>query len=373
MTEQISERLWWPPLNHGVRSVLTYGLLLATLLAMFAPRYVEHIRAASAPTRFKGDARQDVWLLLRFYDERLFQDDYSADYYQARMPKGCQWLYRVTSTVVDPRIVGKILPYVLLVLTLALVGRASWSLAGPFAAWATAALVLSSNYYLAFTSGGFPRSFGFVLGAAANLSLIADRPYWLAAITAVSAAFYPPTAVLCGATLFVFIMLPPHLGGTTQRWSVRRRVVVLSAGGMLTVAMVTPNVLGLAAYGRTISASRPQDVAQYPEILGRHSPKSRQRLVSWTGIVTEPFHYATRSLANKRNRSNRSTSREPQRTISEASCAASFCFCWYRSATGACGWSGSRRDGCSSWPLVARSPTRSQRFGIHICTTRRGS
>ncbi|MDB5297917.1 MAG: putative rane protein, partial [Phycisphaerales bacterium] len=111
-------------------------LVLLGLVAFFAPVYARHVRLSADPGVFNDDARQQVWPLLRYYDDRLFPTDAIADYYLACLPAGYRWLYAGLAQAADPRAVSKWLPYVLLAVTVWCAARAARRLRGPAAGWA---------------------------------------------------------------------------------------------------------------------------------------------------------------------------------------------------------------------------------------------
>jgi hypothetical protein len=84
-------------------------IVIATAL-MFYPGLAAHIQSSAQPNHFNGDVRQWIWPLMRFHDSSLFPDDYIGDYFQALMPLGYKSFFQLTSTVIDPRVMSKVLP-----------------------------------------------------------------------------------------------------------------------------------------------------------------------------------------------------------------------------------------------------------------------
>lgn len=287
-------------MNHPARNFGYLLVMMTVLVIMYYPGYAQHIGTAAQATYFSDDARQFVWPFLQYYDDYPGTDDYISDYILSLTPKGYEWLYRGSAGLVDPRVTSKILPYILFAITLVFAAATAWRLAGPVGAWAALALCLSNASYMANSVGGLPRSFGYAFIAAALYALVRSRPAMLAVITVLAAAFYPPVAVLCGITLALFLLLPGRLGGIAQPWSAGRRVAVLAVAGICTVGAVLPTLVDLSAYGERIDANDTQQLAEFPEKLGRH-PLVPSREVSWRSVLSAPVRYAEESLTAKRN------------------------------------------------------------------------
>jgi hypothetical protein len=269
---------------------------------MFFPNIWGHIQNAANPYVFNDDVQQQIWPFLRYYDSELFQHDYIADYYLNLMPAGYYLLFRTSSFFLDPRVLSKALPYILLMVMLGAVGVSAWHLSGPASAWAAMALCLSSSIYLEQMCGGLPRAFGFPLIAVAIAGLILSRPYCLAVVSCLGAAFYYPVGVLVGLTLTLFLALPRRFGGLEQRWSWQRRIVFLAITGFVTILIASVSLVSLRSYGSNLDANDPAIVALYPEKgeHGRH-PKTPRRDTSWRGLITGPKLWAIKGITARDN------------------------------------------------------------------------
>jgi len=250
-------------------------LLLASLVAFYAPVIVANMGRAADPLRFNDDARQQIWPFLRYYDAHLFHNDLIADYYLACTPAGYKLLYASAAKWVDPRSLSKVLPYLLLALTVAACARAAGRLEGKWAAWGTAALCLGAPVFLERMGGGLPRAFAFPLYALAALALVGGRPLLLAAVVVISAAFYPTVAVTSGLALAaMLLLLPSRQRGGAARWGLGRRLGVTAATAVLAALLVWPTQQASSAYGAVI---RPSDAAEFPEVGpgGRYADEDR--------------------------------------------------------------------------------------------------
>lgn len=254
---------WWPSL-----------LVAAALVVFFGPAYALHGRHSADPAWFNDDARQQIWPLLRYHDDRLFQNDVAADYYLSCFPVGFRTLYAVLAPVWDARAVSKVLPYLLLAVTAWAAGQAARRLRGPAAGWAAVGLCLGAEIYLARLAGGLPRSFAFPLLAVALLALARGKPILLAVVTVLGAAFYPAASVVTGLALAGWLLLPAKWLGKAEEWGWGRRLTVLGVAAALTVLVALPALLASSDYGPTLS---PAQAGDYPELsaAGRYSGEDR--------------------------------------------------------------------------------------------------
>jgi hypothetical protein len=245
------------------------------LSAAFYRPLAAHVRLAMDPSWVNDDARQLVAPFLHYYDPSLFRGDYIQDYYRAATPEGYRALYRLTSAWWDPRAVSKVLPYPLLLALLVVIGVAGHRLGGPVAAWFAMAWVLTAGIFLDRLTGGLPRSFAYPIAAGAAAACVVGRAYWLAAAVLLAAAFYPVIAAIAGPALAVLLLLVPAKDrGDAAGWSLRKRLLVLTATAAAAALLVLPSVLRLQPYGPAIPWTHAK---QWPELgsQGRYRPNDR--------------------------------------------------------------------------------------------------
>lgn len=257
------------------RSVLSNRIRLGVfwlsilLVAFFAT--TGHIHLSLEFFNFNDDARQQIWPLLRYKDSALFPNDYVADYYlHAFLPLGYSLFYEVMAPFVDPRLVSKVLPYLLLLVTVMSIGIVSWRLSGTSAAWLSAAIILTADIYLARMTGGLPRSFAFPLMALLFFGAASGRPLFLAVVTAIGAMFYYVVAAIGGMLLFACLFaIPASWRGAARSWSIGRRLVILISTGIVCLLMVLPAYFSAKSYGPNLTQ---KDVRDFPEagIGGRY-------------------------------------------------------------------------------------------------------
>jgi hypothetical protein len=242
------------------------AVLLGTLGVLgvaFGPALLGHLKLAADPTVINDDARQQIYPFFRYEDRELFPRDYIGKYYLACLPIGYRALYTVGAFVWGAEPLSKLLPYVLLLVTVVATSLAARRLAGAGAAFVAAALMLGSGLYLARMSGGLPRSFGFPIMALTVLALVEGRPRLHAACVLLGAAFYPASAVPAGLSLALSLfLLPARDRGQAADWPFKRRVVFLASTALLAAAILAPTVAASRKYGAVIQSG---DVAAYPE------------------------------------------------------------------------------------------------------------
>ena len=277
------------------KSLLQWILIAGSLWGVFHPGIAGHLRNAAKPLVFTEDARIIIWPLLRYHHADLFPNDPIARYVLDCLPSGYSLLFETLGAAVDPRVVSKVLPYVLMLVTLVALGLAGHRLGGPATAWSAMALCLASSVFLARMIGSLPRAFAYPSLALTAAALVAGRPYWVAFIVVVGAAFYPVAAVVSGLALAVYLLvLSCFEGGEGPVLSVRRRLAVLAITAVVATLFVIPPAMRSRSYGPVLG---PQDVRAYPEIGpgGRWLPDTR---APFDGFLRGTAREAWRTLAN---------------------------------------------------------------------------
>jgi hypothetical protein len=239
----------------GARRYGTVAASVAALALLYGPFLLAHVRYSADP----------AWLndgVLQFVAPFLVRD-YVSDYYLAYLFVGYKALYRAAGLVDDPAQLTRILPYGLLLATLAAIWFTAARLGSVIAGAAAVALALSSDVLLDRVVGGSPRSFGFPLLAVLVAAMVAGRPGWLAAGVVAAAAFYPPMAVLGGLTLAVLLLgLPAADRGAAAAWVWPRRLGWLAGTAAVVVLLLVPGLLE-RRFGQALTLA---DLPTYPEM-----------------------------------------------------------------------------------------------------------
>lgn len=264
-----------PLWQNRVKKIAWWTLGIGSLAVIFGPAYAKHINVAIQGTLINDDVRQQIFPFYKYADSSLFNGDYIADYYRLNLPIGFHALNWLGAKLWDPEPISRALPYPLLLGTIAALAVASYRLAGGAAAWAVAALTLSSGVFMDRMVGGLPRAFGFPLLAWGIAALVAGKPKQLGVVTVLGIAFYPIVGVLLGGTLGVWLLFwPKRTRAYAESWSLRRRMTFLSvvAGGCVFLTGIVL-VIG-SGYGSRVGSD---DIAEFPEAGkgGRYAADSR--------------------------------------------------------------------------------------------------
>jgi len=276
--------------KRHARPLVALGVALALLL-LYAPTLVGHVRLASDHFVFADDVRVLIHPQFRLEDARLFPNDPAVAYFLASLPDGYALLYRALGPLVGVAALSKLLPYLLLAGTLACLGAAAHRLGGAAAVLGTLSLALGSAYVLGRMTGGLPRAFALPLLSAGALALVLGRARLLAALTVLTAGFYPAAALTLGVALTLLLALPAGSRGGTRAWSLRKRALLLVAAGALSALVLLPTVLRLRAWGTAIG---PELVHAYPEAgpNGRFDAMDRPPFPALPGAALAPLRVA---------------------------------------------------------------------------------
>lgn len=247
-----------------VESCLPWLLMLAAWLWLFGPRLASHVRRTFKPGVMADDMRIQLPHLYQWKDSALFVTDPIGQYHTDGTGEFWRWLYAAAAPFMDFVVVGKVLTYVCLLLTLAGIAVAASSLSGRAAAFAAVALSLGSFVFVDRTGGGLPRSFAYPALAWAAAFLVTGRIRALAVLTVIGAGFYPLIPVIGGLALaVVLLLLPTRDRGSARHWSLRRRLVVLALTAAASAAVLAPFAWRMQQHGPVIRAA---DVTEFPEI-----------------------------------------------------------------------------------------------------------
>lgn len=239
--------------------------VIIPLLVAYGTALGAHIKRASNPFVFNDDVRQQVFPFFQFHEAGLFPNDYFAKYYlTCFLPSGYSAFYRLGARVADPASISKLLPYLLLTITVIAVAFSVRQLAGYLGGLVAAGLVLSQGIFLGHMAGGLPRAFAFPSVALVAAALVYGRPRLLAGIVCGSVGFYPVAAMLGAIALMLWLfVLPASDRGEAGEWTLSRRLRLVIITASISALILFPVILGARAYGRMLG---PRDVPLYPEL-----------------------------------------------------------------------------------------------------------
>lgn len=236
-------------------------------VALLVPFWVGQVRFALSGVMFDPDMFT-LYGFARYHDASLFAHDYTADYFLSKwMPVGYAAMYRLWSLAFDPRALARLLPLVLWLSCLWPVFVSGRALGGRVNGFATLAVYACSSIFIFRMVGGMAHGFGFPLTWWAVAMLLTGSPVGLAAVTVLSALFYPIIAPVSGMMLAVYVMFPAfwkRADVMPLRFVWWKRALWLMVPGAITVALMLPMVLPQAgAYGPAINVLTQREA--YPE------------------------------------------------------------------------------------------------------------
>jgi hypothetical protein len=263
------------------------GLVIPLAFA-YGPALEAHINRSMDPFIFNDDARQQIFPFFQYHEPGLFAHDYFGTYLRACfLPPGYCVFYKFGAMAMDPAAISKVLPYLLLAVTVIAVAVAAYRLAGYFGALLAAALVLSSEMFLSRLAGGLPRAFAFPTAALTAAALVYGRPRLLAGLVCASAGFYPATAMLSAIALVLWLfILPATDRGQAAEWSFTHRACLAVATASISALILLPMIVGAWPYGRQLG---PADITEYPE-LGQGGRYGGGDLLGFNSFPKTAFH-----------------------------------------------------------------------------------
>ena len=241
----------------------TAGLIVA-LSVIYGPVLATHVKHSMNPFVFNSNVRIMIFPFFKYHDPGVFPNDYFGPCVRASLPVGYRALYTFGAVLWDPAIISKVLPYVLLTLTVGVTAIVARRLSGYFGTFLAAALILSSGIFFDRMSGGLPRAFAFPTLAVAAAALVYGKPRLLASVVCVGAAFYPPAAMVGGIALAIWLLLLAKADrGEGADWCFLRRARLITLTAFFSALILLPPLIAGRTYGRLLT---PRDVVEYPEV-----------------------------------------------------------------------------------------------------------
>lgn len=248
-----------------MRSVVKFALTLLILGILYWPGIQEHWKTSPDQYFVPADAVQYIPAFFKYDPVDPIPTTYIKEYYlNAVCPLLYKWSLIAGSQLFDVRSFQLAMMYLSYAVFLAIIARLGWILGGPTLSFAVLALTMSAWIFIGLGFiGGAPRMYAYPMMAALLYALILDRPFLLAATVILGGLLYPIVALIGGFCLAGWLLLKPLCRqGRVLNWSLARRLTILTLTGTLTVAALSPLMLGTKSYGRRIVAA---DIATFPE------------------------------------------------------------------------------------------------------------
>jgi hypothetical protein len=254
----------------------------ALLLVVFYPITLMHLEMLYNSNLLHEELRY-LFIHHKIIDKELFQNDYFAQYVLKRqVPFGYDFLVKLFAKTGSLYFFHKLLPFILLYVTVASVAIASWKIGGGIVSFASASLA----YFLSLVSyqivAVIPHMFAFPVIGCFLLSVVFGRVYWMSIITIIGALIYVPVSIITGAVMACYLLFMPSLArGDAKDWSFYKRIIVLAFCGLIVVFNLYSMLQPLEGYGEPIKIL--EDTVRYPET----GEKGRFHLG-----ITKPLYYS---------------------------------------------------------------------------------
>ncbi|MEZ5692067.1 MAG: hypothetical protein R3D71_10455 [Rickettsiales bacterium] len=249
-------------------------LLIISIFIIYYPIIGTHISSLFDPYLIHFE-QCELFIQHRFLDPELFRNDYFLEY-KSRFSGmiGYNWLNRVLVGYFDIYIIHKVIPIVLLAVTILAMGIAAWKLGGWYAAWTTSVLVLIHPIFSYQITSAIPHMFAYPFTACFLAALVYGRVYMMGVIVVLSALFYPITAVVAGPTMAFYLLITNQKSrGEGKNWSLSKRFILLLIVAAIPIWVVLSSLGKVDGYGEYIKPFTQTDI--YPEVAesakgGRH-------------------------------------------------------------------------------------------------------
>ncbi|HWP22767.1 MAG TPA: hypothetical protein VNM15_01105 [Candidatus Binatia bacterium] len=248
-----------------MRGEVKAGLLVLSLVLLYWPGIRYHWEAAHDPYFAPYDAAQYIPAFFKFDRNDPIPTSYVKEYFlNAICPPLYRWFTAMGAELVDVRYFQLVMTYLAYGFFLAVIGRLGWVLGGASLSLAVLAVTISAWIFIGLGFiGGAPRMYAYPLMALILYSLILDRPYVLAVTVVLGGWLYPIVGVIGGSCLAGWMLLRVFgRRGTVATWTLRKRLLMLTAVGGFTALVVVPMILGSQPYGRRVVEA---DITAYPE------------------------------------------------------------------------------------------------------------
>lgn len=177
-------------LRHYFPYSFIFLLLLLAVVTRSLPGLID-------PYKSTGDQKQHIFWLYQYQDPELFNDDYITEFFSTGKvdPYGFVSIFRITSSIMDPLLLSKILAVILMGISVIYIYRLANSLGGRTAGFVSGTLFICNALILQYANlfeEGLPRSFAYPL-LISFLYYVVKKDNVMASISLLlQSLFYPP-------------------------------------------------------------------------------------------------------------------------------------------------------------------------------------
>ncbi len=149
------------------------------------------------PYRASGDQKQQIFWMYRFQDPELFTNDLLTEFMSSGklQPPGFTFVYRMTSDFVDPLLFSKILPIILVMVSVFYMFLLGKSLGGEFAGFMAGLIFVCDVFIIGWEKhfqAGLSRGFAYPIFISFVYYFVNGKQTKASAILVLQSLFYPP-------------------------------------------------------------------------------------------------------------------------------------------------------------------------------------
>ncbi|OYW45989.1 MAG: hypothetical protein B7Z08_00155 [Sphingomonadales bacterium 32-68-7] len=263
----------------GWGGLLASGGALAILIYLYLAFFVPGTLALS-PFTIQDDARQFQLWMPRLADGRLLAGDWMADYWRAVSPPVYRAPFIAAAALgIDPLLLGRIVPAILLAVSLWAGWRLALKVCGrPRVAFFAAAFLFAYLLHDDSVFSATPRAFSAPLLLLALNAMLAGRTWLALALVTLLAAIYPTTAI---AAYAIFGLRQLRIGGPLGLTLPLRALTPLAAGLAAIVLMALPLSRESASWGPVVTLEQAMDLPNMNRPEGRSSIVDADGDIAW--------------------------------------------------------------------------------------------
>jgi len=173
------------------------------ILFLFSVLITKSLIPISNPYIASGDQKQQLFWMYRFQDPELFKNDLLTDFLSSGKlePPGYSFLYRVASHFIDPLLFSKVIPILLVIISVLYMFRLGKSVGGGNVAGFVAGMLFICDVLVIgwgkHFKAGIPRSFAYPLFICFVYYFVSKKPAKASISLVLQSLFYPPILLNC--------------------------------------------------------------------------------------------------------------------------------------------------------------------------------
>ncbi len=194
--------------------------------------------------------------MFSYYDpELLHSNDYINDLIRnTSFSAAYTALYQTAYMVIDPILLSKLLPYILLITVATLFAMIGKHIAGISGSISAFILILSSNIFISQMVGALPHCFAYPIAALGIYAITTKRPNYLILSTLLAALIYPVISLFSLLSLIVFALVPHNYGGFALKFT-KKNIALITLTILSYFIIIDFTYLRISTYNADLSYS----------------------------------------------------------------------------------------------------------------------